>query len=211
MDAIADFAIAGGPVIWLLGVLSFCSLILIALKFFDLWLVTSGRNQRDDALSKLNASGTSALSNISISDVSPANRLLIHALGVTETDLPERQIESELERRGNQEVSKMNRFLRVLEVVAMVGPLLGLLGTVLGMIESFQQLELEGGSANAAVLAGGIWKALLTTAAGLIVAIPAAVAAHLFGAKVEIATLQMEDTVSRYMEVRRNLAGPTRS
>ena len=54
----------------------------------------------------------------------------------------------------------------------MIAPLLGLLGTVLGMVQSFQDLSLAQGSANASVLAGGIWLALLTTAAGLVVAIP---------------------------------------
>jgi biopolymer transport protein ExbB len=91
----------------------------------------------------------------------------------------------------------MNRHLRVLEVIAIVSPLLGLLGTVLGMIQSFQELELAQGSANAAVLAGGIWEALLTTAAGLIVAIPAAVAAQLLGARVESAGHLIENTVGQ--------------
>jgi biopolymer transport protein ExbB len=106
-------------------------------------------------------------------------------------------LDAEIERRGNEEVERMNRHLRLLEVIAIVSPLLGLLGTVLGMIQSFQELELAQGSANAAVLAGGIWEALLTTAAGLIVAIPAAVAAQLLGARVESAGHLIENTVGQ--------------
>ena len=79
----------------------------------------------------------------------------------------------------------------------MISPLLGLLGTVLGMIQSFQELELARGAANASVLAGGIWQALLTTAAGLIVAIPATLSANLLSAKVDRASHLMEDSVTR--------------
>jgi len=65
------------------------------------------------------------------------------------------------------------------------------------MIQSFQELELAQGSANASVLAGGIWQALLTTAAGLIVAIPAAVGANLLAARVESAGHLIENTIGQ--------------
>ena len=84
----------------------------------------------------------------------------------------------------------------------MISPLLGLLGTVLGMIQSFQDLAQAQGSANASVLAGGIWLALLTTAGGLMVAIPAAVAGSLLTGRVETATLRIESAVGRLMAIR---------
>lgn len=93
----------------------------------------------------------------------------------------------------------MNGLIRLLELIAMVSPLLGLLGTVLGMIQSFQELELAQGAANASVLAGGIWQALLTTAAGLVVAIPAAIAAGLFSARIDRAALMIESAVGQLM------------
>ncbi|WP_338092796.1 MotA/TolQ/ExbB proton channel family protein [Leisingera aquaemixtae] len=93
----------------------------------------------------------------------------------------------------------MNSLIRLLELIAMVAPLLGLLGTVLGMIQSFQELELAQGAANASVLAGGIWQALLTTAAGLMVAIPAAVAAGLFAARIDAAAQAIESAAGRLL------------
>lgn len=187
-------------------VMSFVSLVLIALKALDLWGVTAGASERDAALAAIRTGdGTGA-----VGGSAPASKVLRTGLETT-SGLSDKQLEAELERHGNAEVARMSRFLRVLEVIAMVGPLLGLLGTVLGMIEAFQQLELEGGSANAAVLAGGIWKALLTTAAGLIVAIPAAVAAHLYGARVELATVQIEDTITRLLAARSAPQSPARS
>ena len=80
----------------------------------------------------------------------------------------------------NNKLKNMESFIPSLEIVANVSPLLGLLGTVIGMISSFSQLEIGGDLVNPALLAGGIWTALLTTAIGLIVAIPAMVAHHFF-------------------------------
>jgi len=114
------------------------------------------------------------------------------------------RLDSELMRRGNEELAKMNTLIRLLELIAMISPLLGLLGTVLGMIQSFQELEMAEGAANASVLAGGIWQALLTTAAGLLVAIPAAVGASLLSARIESAALMIESAVGEFFMIDEN-------
>lgn len=77
-----------------------------------------------------------------------------------------------IEEAGRNETTDLRHHLGTLATIAGGTPLLGFLGTVLGMIEAFQQVERLGGSVNASVLAGGIWQALLTTAAGLAVAAP---------------------------------------
>ncbi len=82
-----------------------------------------------------------------------------------------RRIEAEAEVR----FSRLERGFRFLDTVAQVAPLLGLFGTVLGMIEAFQALQSAGSQVDPSLLAGGIWVALLTTAAGLAVAMPASV------------------------------------
>ena len=81
-----------------------------------------------------------------------------------------------LEAAANRETFELERHTNTLATVAGIAPLLGFLGTVLGMIKAFQQIENLGGNVNATVLAGGIWEAMVTTAAGLIVGIPAIVA-----------------------------------
>ena len=81
----------------------------------------------------------------------------------------------EAERIANFQLVRLRRHLRTLEVIATISPLLGLLGTVIGMIAAFQQLQQGSGAVDPKVLSGGIWEALLTTAAGLVVAIPATV------------------------------------
>lgn len=82
-------------------------------------------------------------------------------------------------------VDRMEVSLRGLATVASVSPLLGLLGTVVGMIKSFMQVEAHGGNVNASMLAGGIWEALLTTAAGLCVAIPCLLFYNYFQERIE--------------------------
>lgn len=86
---------------------------------------------------------------------------------------------------GEKLVNRMEVSLRPLATVATVSPLLGLLGTVVGMIKAFIQIESHGGSVNASLLAGGIWEALLTTAAGLTVAIPCLLFHNIFQGRVE--------------------------
>ena len=79
-----------------------------------------------------------------------------------------------------EKFQKIQLFLPSLEIISQVSPLIGLLGTVIGMIDSFNELELGGSLVDPSILAGGIWTALLTTAMGLIVAIPALVSHYFF-------------------------------
>ncbi len=195
LDQVLGWFEDGGPIVWLLAVASVYSLALIVMKLVDLAGVLGGARERAEAL-RLWGEGQRSEAVGRVGTRRPADRVLGHAMAGLVAETPEEPLERELERRGNEELERLRRHLRTLEVIAMVSPLLGLLGTVLGMIQSFQELELAGGSANAAVLAGGIWQALLTTAAGLIVAIPAAIAANLLGAKVDRVGHQIEDAVA---------------
>lgn len=131
----------------------------------------------------------------------PADRITLAAMEGLAANKPRPVLTDDLEWRGNSEVAAMNRQIRILELIAMISPLLGLLGTVLGMIQSFQELALAEGAANASLLAAGIWQALLTTAAGLLVAIPAAVAASLLTEKVERATGLIETAVGQLFAI----------
>ncbi|UWQ60734.1 MotA/TolQ/ExbB proton channel family protein (plasmid) [Leisingera caerulea] len=189
----------GGPVIALLALMSLLSVTVIAVKLIQLWPVRSGAEAREQALG-LWKDGDRTRAQLSIeTDNSPAGRVMGYAMQALQEGLRGPLLQDELQRRGNEEVSRMNSLIRLLELIAMVAPLLGLLGTVLGMIQSFQELELAQGAANASVLAGGIWQALLTTAAGLMVAIPAAVAAGLFAARIDAAARAIESAAGRLL------------
>jgi biopolymer transport protein ExbB len=107
------------------------------------------------------------------------------------------QAREETERVARAHLANARSGLRVLDLTVTVAPLLGLLGTVLGMIEAFQALQTAGSAADAAALAGGIWEALLTTAAGMAVAIPASVALAWFDSVIERLQARMEDAATR--------------
>jgi biopolymer transport protein ExbB len=83
------------------------------------------------------------------------------------------RVKEAIENAGNQEISKLEKGLTILATVAGIAPLLGFLGTVTGMIQAFMTIQDLAGAANPSDLAGGIWEALITTAFGLIVGIPA--------------------------------------
>lgn len=95
------------------------------------------------------------------------------------------KIEKTIEHEGSQILADMEKHLRILASIAQAAPLMGLLGTVIGMIKAFMKIEELGGKVNALALAGGIWEALLTTAFGLIVAIPCLLVYYYFEGRVD--------------------------
>ena len=208
-QALTDAVGTGAPILLILGLLSLISLALIAVKTAQLWPARGQGANRDKALRAWEA-GQGPVAHAQLAGArTPADRVIARALELIESGVSHATLLAELIRMGNDEIAALHRHIRLLEMIAMVSPLLGLLGTVLGMIQSFQELELAQGAANASVLAGGIWQALLTTAAGLIVAIPAAAAASLFTARIESAAQEIESAVGRLtvIEERKRGAG----
>jgi biopolymer transport protein ExbB len=130
-------------------------------------------------------------------------RVAKHAmLAVTNPALNDAEAREETERYARRLLTEARSGLRALDVIATVAPLLGLLGTVLGMIEAFQALQETGAQADPSALAGGIWEALLTTAAGMAVAIPAALALAWFESVVDSVAADMEDLATRVFLMR---------
>ena len=115
----------------------------------------------------------------------------IFVLAVAHRDLNREQIKERVEEAGRQIVTRMERNTVILGVIANVAPLLGLLGTVWGMILTFESIQ-QGGMGNISSLAGGISQALITTFAGLVVGIPAVIAHRWLLGKVDDHTLMLE-------------------
>jgi biopolymer transport protein ExbB len=121
---------------------------------------------------------------------SPEN-ILRQALSVPGRD--RKTMETVLAHAVSRELDILSRHLGILATAGNIAPLLGLLGTVFGMIKAFIQVEALGGRVNAAVLAGGIWEAMLTTAFGLVVAIPLIVFHGYLEARLGIIQTDLED------------------
>ncbi len=114
---------------------------------------------------------------------SPMGRVLACAIEVKNA---ERQtLEAIIVNAIDREVQSLSSYIQALATIGNIAPLLGLLGTVMGMIKAFMVIQQMGGKVNAAVLAGGIWEAMLTTAIGLAVALPTMVAHSYLVARVD--------------------------
>jgi len=111
--------------------------------------------------------------------------------GLDNRKMPLEEIRESIIDQGRQEMGALQKGLVILETVAGVSPLLGLLGTVLGMIRVFQDVS-EVGVGQGNLLAGGIAEAILTTAAGLFIAIPALVCFNLYSSRAETLILEIE-------------------
>jgi biopolymer transport protein ExbB len=114
---------------------------------------------------------------------SPMGRILEKAIQAK--DLDKDMLESVIVNATENEVRGLSAYLQALATIGNIAPLLGLLGTIIGMIKAFMVIQDMGGKVNAAVLAGGIWEAMLTTALGLAVALPTMVAHSYLLAKVD--------------------------
>jgi len=133
-----------------------------------------------------------------LKEAAPIGRIL--AAGLANAKHGREIMKESIQEEASHVVHEMERFLTALGTVAAIAPLLGLLGTVIGMIKVFAQLELEG-AGNAAALAGGISEALITTAAGLTVAIPALIFHRYFSRRVDEIVVDMEQDALRLVEI----------
>lgn len=112
-------------------------------------------------------------------------------------------------RIGSEELQKMERGFRTLAVLGNTAPLLGLLGTIVGMIKAFMVIEQAGGKVDAQALAGGIWEALLTTGVGLAVAIPVLLLLHLLEGMADRRARTMHAYASLVLEKLNKTATPS--
>ncbi|MEM8823947.1 MAG: MotA/TolQ/ExbB proton channel family protein [Pseudomonadota bacterium] len=162
----------GGPVVMLLLGLS---IIVLAVVLYKLWQHSRarvGRHYHLQAALEAWDRGDGALARRE----ARASRSHLAVLAATALDAPGDSTDAaRLEAEAEANVARLESGFRILDTVAQVAPLLGLFGTVLGMIDAFRALQAAGASVDPSVLAGGIWVALLTTAAGLAVAMPTSI------------------------------------
>lgn len=179
--------------------LYFCSLVAVAVfvrKFIEFRSAGVGRFDIGDQISGALAEGDyEAVADACRNDGTPLGRVMASA-AQSVRELPARAQE-EAGRIASNEIQRLEAYLPLLSFVAQVAPLFGLLGTVIGMVDLFSGLESAGQSVDASTLSSGIWKALLTTAAGLIIAIPAMGGHAWLTSQVDLLKLRMRDGTSR--------------
>lgn len=189
----------GGPVVWILLAMSFFALTLIIAKVVQFWRLRIATQQfLEDSLRHWRR-GHWQEANKTLAKLprQPVARVMDAAMKGLLAEHKESVVREEVTRIAKNHIEKLRGWMRPLELIANLSPLLGLLGTVLGMIEAFQKLESAGNQVDPALLSGGIWQALLTTAVGLVVAIPALVAHQWLDRRVERCAHLMEDCTTR--------------
>ena len=180
IDEVARIYGLVGPVGAILILLSLVSLTLIFIKAFIFLTARLGRTRMIEAALDRLESGDFESAQIAIRSCRhPVSEMIRAGVEMAEAGATHLKIEAKVRAVAQNHFARLARHNRMLELIGLIAPLLGLLGTILGMIKAFQALQISGAQANPSVLAGGIWEALLTTALGLTVAIPAIVAFNL--------------------------------
>ena len=191
----------GGPVMWVLLAMSVLAVAIILLKLFQFFrsglrrlsfveptLTALQQNNHDSALATLQQQR------------SPVAHVMESAIRCgADPAMSAKDVEAEVSRVGSAHIRNLESCLRGLSSIAHLSPLLGLLGTVTGMIAAFMNLEAAGSRVDPSILSGGIWEALLTTAFGLTVAIPAMAAFYYLEGEVDHVRASMKDVSIRVL------------
>ena len=193
---VQDALSVGGPALWVIfGI----SIVLVTVGLWKFWhLIKLGawnKKQADEILKLWLEKKVEPLN---------ANRQNIRAkilgqtiLAISDKNYTNEMVREECVRLANKDLNEARRGLRIIDLIITIAPLVGLLGTVLGMIEAFQALQDSGAQADPSALAGGIWEALLTTAAGMGIAIPASILLSWYDSVVENVQADIENLATQ--------------
>lgn len=202
VQSVWDFVIKGGPMMIPIGLCSLVALAVIIERVVSLrrrtvippdfvdglkHILNNGDNDREEVIGYCRKND------------SPIAR--VFAAGIKRLGMSVELVEKYIQEAGQREVLKLRRYLRVLSVIASIAPLMGLLGTIFGMITAFQTVAMSAESlGKAELLAKGIYQAMITTAAGLMVAIPVLIAYHWICAKVDRLVTEMDQMTIDFVE-----------
>jgi biopolymer transport protein ExbB len=185
-----DLLISGGIVLLAIAVLSIYAVYLFLVRFFKL---SRERLDADQLMTRVNAAVRDRDLELALDACEQHGGPVARVLHAALLRLPygRQAVEAAFQEASLQEEQRLTKGLRPLSTIAQVAPLMGLLGTVTGMIIAFGEISVSG-TGNPAVLAGGIGQALVTTAAGLIVAIPTLIGQNYLASRVDTILLEVD-------------------
>jgi len=194
-----DFILAGGPFMWPLLA---CSVLIITISVERLWFLqerlVTPNGLTNQIVNLFNKDLINHKQSNEIAELSSLGFLLVSVIQYK--DLARQNLESKIEEKAIEVKFLLERNLNMLGTIATISPLLGLLGTVVGMITAFTGLT-ETSGANPDLLAEGISQALITTAFGLFIAVPGLVLHKYFEHKVSFLLISLQVEVSRFIDV----------
>jgi biopolymer transport protein ExbB len=194
-----DYLTAGG---WFMLPLLICSVLLISIVIERIWFLQKRLVSPEGLLRTfINHSKDQSITiqqQDSYVESSSLGELLVTAYRFK--DKPRNIVEDKVVEASSNVRMKLERNLNMLGIIASISPLLGLLGTVVGMITVFANINLVDGSSNSDLLASGISEALITTAFGLLVAVPGLIFYKYFSARVNLHMLNMQNELSKFID-----------
>ena len=202
ITSVLDFVIKGGVIMIPIGI---CSLIAMAVLVERLISLRRSRVIPPGFLAglkqRLGGSGRDVPEALAYCHQNDSPVAKVFAAGIRKLGEPVEVVERHIQEAGQRQVLKLGKYLRVLSVIAGVSPLLGLLGTIFGMIAAFQTVATTAEAlGKTELLAAGIYEAMITTAAGLIVAIPALIFYHWLSARVQKLVMDIDEMVVDFIE-----------
>lgn len=195
-----DLIVRGGPVMY---PLIFCSVVALAVGLERLWYLLKARVDTEDLIDEIRlALGQGkVLEAVQLAKKTRGPVAATLASGIAHYDRDKEEIKAKMEEIGREEIFKMERRLSILEAISVIAPLLGILGTVTGIIKSFDVLAGMHGLGTAVELSAGIAEALITTATGLIIAIPTMVIYTYLTSLIDRFTADMTKRSNELLEV----------
>ena len=194
-----DYLTAGG---WFMLPLLICSVLLISIVIERIWFLQKRLVSPEGLLRTfINHSKDQSITiqqQDSYVESSSLGELLVTAYRFK--DKPRNIVEDKVVEASSNVRMKLERNLNMLGIIASISPSLGLLGTVVGMITVFANINLVDGSSNSDLLASGISEALITTAFGLLVAVPGLIFYKYFSARVNLHMLNMQNELSKFVD-----------
>jgi len=191
LESLRQTADLGGPVVVILLIVS---VVTLATILYKLWQFSAAGVGRHRALKDSVAAWDTGDRSEAASMLKTSKSYLAAVVEMAFASGPEDA--KRLEAEAEVEFAQLERGFRLLDSVAQLAPLLGLFGTVLGMIDAFQSLQDAGSQVDPALLAGGIWVALLTTAVGLAVAMPTAMVLSWFEGRMDAERVTAERAIA---------------
>jgi biopolymer transport protein ExbB len=184
MEMFIDLIIKGGPIMIPIIALSIIGLAIILERFWTLWKIRLNFQQfaQEIFLFLERGHAQKALERCERVRHPIAN---VFKLGILNRTLKREELEAMMEREGDEQIQYLERYLGALIIIIGVEPMLGFLGTIVGLIQAFMSWEQLGSNITVGALAAGIYQAMITTAGGLIVAIPYFVIYHLIVGKIK--------------------------
>lgn len=201
VESVWDFVVKGGPMMIPIGICSFIALAVFAERLVSLRRRNVIPPKFLPGLKKKLSNGDGREAALKYCQSHPSPIANVFTAGIKRLDSPVEVMEKHIVEAGEREVIKMRRFLRVLQVIAAVTPLMGLLGTIFGMIRAFQTVaESAEALGKTELLAGGIYEAMITTAAGLIVAIPVLIFYHWISSRIDRLVMDIDQMTVDFLE-----------